>query len=74
MKTKMTKELNMTESEKREAEAAKIAPMLREMLERINTPMYIDLANAVALERMAKYRAHIKAGFTEAQALELCKL
>jgi hypothetical protein len=70
----MTKELNMTESEKRESEAAKIAPMIRDLHQRINTPMYINLMNALASERMAKYRAHIKAGFTEAQALDLCKL
>lgn len=63
----------MTESEKREAEAAKIAPILRDMLERINTPMYLDLMNALAIERMAKYKAHIRAGFSPEQSLELCK-
>jgi len=62
----------MTESEKREAEAAKVAPALKEMLERVKTPMYIDMMTVIALERMVKYRAHINAGFTEQQALELC--
>ena len=62
----------MTESEKREAEAAKLAPVLKEMLAKVNTPLYIDLVYALALERMAKYRARIRAGFTDAQALELC--
>ena len=57
---------------KSEAEAAKLAPVLKEMLSKVNTPMYIDLVYALALERMAKYRAHIRAGFTDAQALELC--
>ena len=63
----------MNESEKREAEAAKLAPVLRELLEKVHTPMYLDLVYALALERRAKYMAHIRAGFTEQQSLELCK-
>lgn len=62
----------MTESEKREAEAAKLAPFIKDLLQKVHTPLYLDLMYAVALERAAKYRAHLKAGFTEAQSLELC--
>lgn len=62
----------MTDSEKRDAEDAKLAPMLKDLLSRVHTPLYLDLMYAVAMERAAKYRAHLKAGFTEAQSLELC--
>ena len=63
----------MNEQEKRESESAKLAPVIKDMFERLGTPMYVDLMYAVALERMVKYKAYIKAGFNEIQALELCK-
>jgi len=63
----------MFDHEKQEQAAAKIAPLLRECLDELKTPMYADRMKIMAMDRMAKYRAHIDAGFTEAQALELCK-
>lgn len=38
----------------------------------INTPLFQEKMLAIAMERMVKYKAHIKVGFTEAQALDLC--
>ena len=55
-------------------QAAIIAPMLKAWLEEMQTPMYHERIAVVAIDRLHKYRAHIKAGFTEAQSLELCKL
>jgi methyltransferase-like protein len=56
-----------------ETESEKMAPIVKHLMENLNRPVYLELMLAVALERMVKYRAHIKAGFTEDQALELCK-
>jgi hypothetical protein len=63
----------MTPPSHQEKAAALIAPMLKAWAEEMQTPMYFDCAMLVANDRMVKYRAHIKAGFTEAQSLELCK-
>lgn len=63
----------MKPDDKQEKMQAALAPLLKQWLEEINTPMYIDRMNVVAMDRMAKFKAHIKAGFTEQQALELCK-
>jgi hypothetical protein len=52
--------------------AAKLAPLLKAWMQELQTPMFIDRMIVIAMDRMVKYRAHIKAGFTEAQALELC--
>lgn len=68
----MTKELKMLDKD--EKQAAIIAPMLKAWLEEMQTPMYHERIAVVAIDRLHKYRAHIKAGFTEAQSLELCKL
>jgi len=36
-------------------------------------PLHIEMAQQVAATRYASYRAHVDAGFTEEQALELCR-
>lgn len=56
-----------------EQAAQKLAPLLKAWMAELSTPMYVDRMMVIATDRMVKYRAHIKAGFTEAQALELCK-
>jgi len=60
--------------DKNEKQLAVIAPLLKAWLEEMQTPMYHERIAVVAIDRLHKYRAHIKAGFTEAQALDLCKL
>ena len=72
LKTKMTKELDMFD--KNEKQAAVIAPLLKAWMDEMKTPLYHERIAVVAIDRLNKYQAHIKAGFTEAQALELCKL
>ena len=62
----------MTDPNKQEQLAAKLAPMLKAWMEELQTPMFIDRMNLIAMDRMVKYRAHLKAGFTEQQSLELC--
>lgn len=49
-----------------------LAPLVKEMLERMQNPAYQDLVAATAIERRIKYKAYLKEGFTEQQALELC--
>lgn len=56
----------------REEAAAKLAPLLKAWMDELTTPMYLDRMAVIAHDRMVKYRAHIKAGFSESQALELC--
>lgn len=63
----------MIEPNKQEQFAAKLAPLLKAWMEELQTPMFIDRMNVMAMDRMVKYRAHIKAGFSEAQSLQLCK-
>ena len=57
----------------RDEAAEKLAPLVKQMFENLSKPFYLEMISVNALERMVKYKAHIKAGFTEAQALELCK-
>lgn len=57
----------------RDEAAEKMAPILKEAFENLQRPYYLDLWRVTALERRVKFQAHIAAGFTEAQALELCK-
>ena len=55
----------MTDQEK--VKRAQIIAGFRE-----NMPAIIELAELGAMEIFAKYRAYVKAGFTEQQAIELC--
>lgn len=64
----------MNNTDKQEQEAARAAQFIKEQTERIGAPMYSDLMKLVATGRMIRFKAHIEAGFTEAQALELCKI
>ena len=48
-----------------------LAQSIKRMRE--NMPAMLEIVELDALQKMAKFRALVKAGFTEAQALELCK-
>ncbi len=49
-----------------------LAPLIALWMRELSSPFYHDKVLAIALDRMLKYKAHIRAGFTEAQALDLC--
>lgn len=55
----------MTDQEK-----VKRAQLIASFREKI--PAMVELAEIVATRLYAEYRAYLKAGFTEQQALELC--
>lgn len=63
----------MTKQEKEEQDAVKIAQLLKDMAMRLVSPSYREMRRLEAQERRIKFLAHIEAGFTEAQALQLCK-
>lgn len=62
----------MTTPNKQEQSAAQLAPLLKAWLEEMQTPMYADKQRLIAMDRFAKFKAHVQAGFSEAHALELC--
>ncbi len=51
----------------RDAMAGAFAQIIRMM------PMLKEHATEIAATRLAMFKAHVEAGFTEAQAIELCK-
>lgn len=63
----------MTKQEKEEQDAVKMAQLLKKMAMRLVSPSYREMRRLEAQERRIKFLAHIEAGFTEAQALQLCK-
>lgn len=58
---------------KEEQDAVKLAQVIKEWTMRIVSPGYREMRRVEAKDRRIKYLAHIEAGFTEAQALHLCK-
>lgn len=64
----------MTHSEQERARAKRaqeFSAALSDMLQ--NWPMQLELIAYQAKETRARYHAYVKEGFTEAQAIELCK-
>lgn len=56
-----------------DSRAVKLAQALRAWAEQLLSPAHREQQRLIAQERRIRYLAHIEAGFTEAQALELCK-
>lgn len=56
-----------------EGRAVRLAQALRTWAEELLSPAHRERQRLIAQERRIRYLAHIDAGFTEAQALELCK-
>jgi len=56
-----------------EREAAKQAQLLRAAQESIGTPAHAEALEFIAQMAMLRYRSFVRAGFTEAQAIELTK-
>lgn len=63
----------MLKHDKDEKDAVKLAQIVKEWALRIASPGYREMRRVEAQDRRIKYLAHIEAGFTEAQALLLCK-
>lgn len=64
----------MSDIDKQEREAARAAQFIKAQTEQFAAPMYSELMKMVATGRMIRFKAHLDAGFSEAQALELCKI
>ena len=58
---------------KEEQEQVKLAQLIGAAMAELTTPAYLHRMQFLARDRRAKFLAHIEAGFTEAQALELCR-
>lgn len=63
----------MTNKNDPEREAARQAQMLRAAQENVNTPAHADALEFIAKLAMLRYVSFVRAGFTEAQAIELTK-
>jgi len=55
----------------KEQQAVKLAQLLRAWAEELLSPAFRERQRLIAQERRIRCLAHIEAGFTEAQALEL---
>lgn len=64
--------MNLPKPEDLQKMAQELAPIMALWIREINTPLFQEKMLAIAMERRVKYKAHIKVGFTEAQALDLC--
>jgi hypothetical protein len=54
--------------------AVKLAQLLKHWAESLLNPVYRERIRLVAKERRLRYLALVEAGFSEAQALEMCRL
>lgn len=63
----------MTQPPKQEQQAVKLAQALRLWAEELLSPAHRERQRLIAQDRRIRYLARLEAGFTEAQALELCK-
>ena len=59
---------------KEEQAQVKLAQLIGAAMAELTTPAYLQRMQFLARDRRTKYLAHIEAGFTEAQALELCRV
>lgn len=51
----------------------KAAMILRACFDELQTAAYKERKRLLAADKLATFRAYVEAGFTESQALELCK-
>lgn len=56
-----------------EEQAAQMAVLIKRMAEEMLTAAYRERNAVMALDRFNRYQAHVRAGFTEQQAIELVK-
>lgn len=63
----------MSALDKQEQDAVRVAQFIKVQTEHMAAPMFVELMKMIAAGRMIRFKAHLEAGFTEAQALELCK-
>jgi len=56
-----------------EQQLAQTAQLLKMLADDMQTAAYKERNAVLALDRFHRFQAHVKAGFTEAQALELVK-
>ena len=64
--------LNMTPKEL-EKQAEERARLLKMALAEVHTPAYKDGKRLMAIDTRERYLSLVEVGFTEAQAVELCK-